>query len=56
MYLGFPIMFSVLMLSYFVDLLANVDDPWNPSNPNGITIILLFWASPHPCSSDSTGC
>ncbi|MCH2643183.1 MAG: sodium-dependent transporter [Candidatus Thalassarchaeum sp.] len=43
MYLGFPIMFSVLMLSYFVDLLANVDDPWNPSNPNGITIILLFW-------------
>ena len=43
MYLGFPIMFAVLMLSYFVDLLANVDDPWNPANPHGISIILLFW-------------
>ena len=43
MYLGFPIMFSVLMLSYFTDLLANVDDPWNPANPHGISIILLFW-------------
>jgi NSS family neurotransmitter:Na+ symporter len=43
MYLGFPLMFSVLMLSYFGDLLANVHDPWNPSNPHGISIILLFW-------------
>ena len=43
MYLGFPIMFTVLMLSYFTDLLANVDDPWNPANPHGISIILLFW-------------
>ena len=43
MYLGFPIMFSVLMGSYVIDLLVNVDDPWNPSNPNGISIILLFW-------------
>ena len=43
MYLGFPLMFTVLMMSYFVDLLANVDDPWNPTNPNGISIILLFW-------------
>ena len=43
MYLGFPIMFAVLMLSYFTDLLANVDDPWNPANPHGISIILLFW-------------
>ena len=43
MYLGFPIMFTVLMLSYFVDLLANVDDPWNPANPHGISIIFLFW-------------
>jgi NSS family neurotransmitter:Na+ symporter len=42
-YLGFPLMFSVLMLSYFADLLANVDDPWNPANPHGISIILLFW-------------
>ena len=43
MYLGFPLMFSVLMISYFVDLLVNVHDPWNPSNPHGISIILLFW-------------
>ena len=43
MYLGFPLMFSVLMLSYFGDLLANVHDPWNPTNPHGISIILLFW-------------
>ena len=43
MYLGFPIMFGVLMSSYFIDLLINVEDPWNPSNPYGITIILLFW-------------
>jgi len=43
MYLGFPLMFSVLMISYFFDLLVNVHDPWNPSNPHGISIILLFW-------------
>ena len=43
MYIGFPAMFSVLMLSYFGDLLANVHDPWNPTNPHGISIILLFW-------------
>ncbi len=43
MYLGFPLMFAVLMLSYFTDLLLNVDDPWNPTNAHGISIILLFW-------------
>ena len=43
MYIGFPAMFAVLMLSYFGDLLANVHDPWNPTNPHGISIILLFW-------------
>jgi NSS family neurotransmitter:Na+ symporter len=43
MYLGFPLMFGVLILSYFGDLLTNVHDPWNPSNPHGISIILLFW-------------
>jgi len=43
MYLGFPIMFGVLMLSYFSDLILNVHDPWNPTNAHGITIILLFW-------------
>ena len=43
MYLGFPIMFAILMGSYFVDLLLNVDSPWDPTNPKGITIVLLFW-------------
>ncbi len=43
MYIGFPVMFAVLMLSYFGDLLVNVDDPWNPTNRHGISIILLFW-------------
>jgi len=43
MYLGFPLMFGVLILSYFADMLANVDNPWDPTNANGISIILLFW-------------
>jgi|TARA_B100001996_G_scaffold380755_1_gene368784 NSS family neurotransmitter:Na+ symporter len=43
MYLGFPLMFGVLMLSYFSDLILNVHDPWNPTNAHGISIILLFW-------------
>ena len=43
MYLGFPLMFSVLILSYFVDMLVNEDNPWDPTNANGISIILLFW-------------
>ena len=43
MYLGFPLMFSVLILSYFADMLANVDNPWDTTNANGISIILLFW-------------
>ena len=43
MYIGFPAMFAVLMLSYFGDLLTNVHDPWNPTTPHGISIILLFW-------------
>ena len=43
MYIGFPAMFAVLMLSYFGDLLTNVHDPWNPTNPHGISIILLIW-------------
>ena len=43
MYLGFPLMFSVLILSYFADMLTNVDNPWDPTNANGISIILLFW-------------
>ena len=43
MYLGFPIMFVILMGTFFVDLLATVEDPWSPTNPKGITIILIFW-------------
>ena len=43
MYLGFPLMFSVLILSYFGDMLINVENPWDPTNANGISIILLFW-------------
>ena len=43
MYLGFPIMFGVLILSYFSDLILNVSNPWDPTNEDGITIILLFW-------------
>jgi len=45
MYLGFPFMFSVLMLSYFADMLTSVEDPWNPMNPHGIGIILVFWGT-----------
>ena len=43
MYLGFPLMFGVLILSYFSDMILNVHDPWNPTNADGISIILLFW-------------
>jgi len=44
MYLGFPLMFGVLMLSYFSDLIFNAEhNPWDPTNPDGIMIILLFW-------------
>ena len=43
MYLGFPIMFGVLILSYFSDLILNVNNQWDPTNADGITIILLFW-------------
>ena len=43
MYLAFPILFTVLIVSYFGDLIANTDNVWDPTNPHGITIILLFW-------------
>ncbi len=43
MYIAFPVLFTVLMLSYFIDLINNVEDPWNPGNAHGITIIFLFW-------------
>jgi neurotransmitter:Na+ symporter, NSS family len=42
-YLAFPILFTILIVSYFGDMIMNTPDVWNPSNPHGITIILLFW-------------
>ena len=44
LYLAFPILFSVLMLSYFGDMIANTEDVWNPANPKGLGIILTFWS------------
>ena len=43
MYLAFPFLFTVLILSYFGDMIANTPNVWDPTNPSGITIILLFW-------------
>ena len=43
MYFVFPLLFVVLLLSYFVDIIVNVDDPWNPTNADGIGIVLMFW-------------
>ena len=31
------------MLSYFGDMIANTEDVWNPGNPKGLGIILMFW-------------
>ena len=43
LYLAFPFLFSVLMISYFGDMIANTENVWDPTNPKGLTIILLFW-------------
>ena len=43
MFIAFPVLFTVLLVSYFGDMIANTHDVWNPSNPHGLTIILLFW-------------
>jgi NSS family neurotransmitter:Na+ symporter len=43
MFIAFPVLFTVLIVSYFSDMIANTPDVWNPSNPHGLTIILLFW-------------
>jgi len=43
MYLAFPFLFTVLIVSYFGDMIMNTENVWDPTNPNGITIILLFW-------------
>ena len=42
-YIAFPVLFIILMGSYFGDMIANTDDVWNPSNPHGLGIILMFW-------------
>ena len=43
LYVAFPILFTVLMVSYFSDMIANTEDVWNPANPKGLGIILAFW-------------
>jgi NSS family neurotransmitter:Na+ symporter len=43
LYIAFPILFTVLMVSYFSDMIANTPDVWNPANPKGLGIILAFW-------------
>ncbi len=42
LYIAFPILFAILMLSYFGDMIANTEDVWNPANPKGLGIILMF--------------
>jgi len=43
LYIAFPILFAILMISYFGDMIANTEDVWNPANPKGLGIILMFW-------------
>ena len=43
MYIAFPVLFFILMASYFGDMIANVDNVWDPTNPKGLGIILAFW-------------
>ena len=43
-YIAFPILFFVLMASYFGDMIANTENVWDPSNPKGLGIILSFWS------------
>jgi len=42
-YIAFPVLFFILMASYFSDMIANTPNVWDPSNPKGLSIILLFW-------------
>jgi NSS family neurotransmitter:Na+ symporter len=42
-YIAFPVLFFILMFSYFSDMIANTPNVWDPSNPKGLSIILLFW-------------
>mgnify|MGYP001195980153 FL=1 len=43
-YLAFPFLFMVLMVSYFGDMIANTENVWDPTNPHGLGIILAFWS------------
>lgn len=43
MFIAFPVLFTVLIVSYFGDMIANTPNVWDPGNPHGITIILMFW-------------
>jgi NSS family neurotransmitter:Na+ symporter len=43
MYLAFPVLFTVLMVSYFGDMIMNTENVWDPTNYNGLGIILAFW-------------
>jgi len=43
LYIFFPIGFTVLIVSYFADMIRNTPDVWSLSNPYGLTIILVFW-------------
>ena len=43
-YLAFPFLFIVLMVSYFGDMIANTENVWDPTNPHGLGIILAFWS------------
>ena len=42
-FIAFPVLFTVLIVSYFGEMIANTPDVWNPANPRGLSIILLFW-------------
>lgn len=43
MYLAFPFLFTVLMVSYFGDMIMNTPNVWDPTNYHGLGIILAFW-------------
>ena len=43
LYIFFPIGFTILIVSYFADMIRNTPDVWSLSNPYGLTIILVFW-------------
>ena len=42
-YVAFPVLFFILMASYFSDMIANTPNVWDPKQSKGLSIILLFW-------------